>query len=573
MPTGYGKTYGLALAYGLRQRQGRANRLLVIVPSDAQRNQFVEDGPAELADAGVAGPLAVIDVSYFGVEALKRHRRNTAQVFVITIQALRESRGADHARDLMESGKWMVAVDEYHHYGVDRSWGRIALALPAEFLLALSATPGRPQNDSAFGLPDVSVSYREARDEGAVKSLRAHSYRYQVDALDKDGNLISFTTAELVDAAGGDDPERIESLRIRRQMRWSPKYISPLISIPIERLQRDSLASGYRLQALVTAMCVSHAHLVCEQISAMFPELRVDWVGTGTNGRTAQENKAILAKFCPPKDQDGRRSPTLDVLVNVGMAGEGLDSINVSEVVFLTNASVCNRNNQIIGRASRFLPAVVGNVNFDGCSEYAERGYIGSAIMDALDDEPPSEDQDDDDDRDIGDGDWDGQWEPLPEQPAIKLFNLKLIGIDSGDAEVQRMAKVLQQQDVKGIPYTQLVADKDHPAWRDVIELYHTLRALEAEAHHAKAVTEQWRDAVAQALTGVTGLVIRIMSTSNGRVDKSLAGDIKKRINSRKYMACGPVAPDVEICKKHYQWLRNLESEMLQTGIIPLWLR
>ena len=58
----------------------------------------------------------------------------------------------------------------------------------------------------------------------------------------------------------------------------------------------------------------------------MFPELRIDWVGTGMNGRSDGENKAILRKFCPDK-VDGKRRPQdvrLDVLVHVGMAGRRL---------------------------------------------------------------------------------------------------------------------------------------------------------------------------------------------------------------------------------------------------------
>ena len=121
-----------------------------------------------------------------------------------------------------------------------------------------------------------------------------------------------------------------------------------------------------KLQALIGALCVSHAELVCKQIAEMYPELNVDWVGTGENGRNDPENELIIGKFCPPKDEDGNRPlPEIDVLVHVGIAGEGLDSIKVSEVVFLNNASISNKRIQEAGRASRFLEGVIGHISFD----------------------------------------------------------------------------------------------------------------------------------------------------------------------------------------------------------------
>ena len=91
-------------------------------------------------------------------------------------------------------------------------------------------------------------------------------------------------------------------------MRWSPKYVSPLVRIPIERMLLDRISSGYKLQAIVGAMCVSHAELVCEQLKALFPELAIDWVGTGTNGRPSDVNQKIIEQFCPRKETraDGR---------------------------------------------------------------------------------------------------------------------------------------------------------------------------------------------------------------------------------------------------------------------------
>jgi superfamily II DNA or RNA helicase len=390
LPTGYGKSFVNAGVYSILKKQNRVNRLLVIVPRDAQNDQYEKDGPIDLNDACVDGNLVVNDVRFGGVQSLKHHRNGTRQVFVLTVQSLL-GRSGDIIREMLKTGNWMVTVDEYHHYGIDKAWGQVVTSLPYVFLLALSATPHRPSDDSAFGKPDIVVSYREAAKQGCLKPLVSHSYIYQIDAI-INGDIISYTTDDLISEVGSDSPDAIERYKIEKKMRWSPKYISPLVTHPIERMHNERLKTGYKLQAVIGAMCVSHAKMVCEQIETLYPELSVDWVGTGNNGRSPVENKAIIEKFCPPKDKlTGQRSPTLDVLVHVGMAGEGLDSVNVSEVVHLNKASINNSNNQENGRAARFLEGVSGHINFDSCSEYATCGYIGEKIMDAMDCLPPND--------------------------------------------------------------------------------------------------------------------------------------------------------------------------------------
>src|SRR5690606_2867835 len=104
----------------------------------------------------------------------------------------------------------------------------------------------------------------------------------------------------------------------------------------------------------------SHGKMVCEQAKVLLPEfMEVDWVGTGPQGRSQQENEEVLHRFCPPKDASGKRPWTLDVLVNVGIAGEGLDTTDVTEIVFLTPGNLTISNLQTIGRGARDASADV----------------------------------------------------------------------------------------------------------------------------------------------------------------------------------------------------------------------
>lgn len=572
LPTGYGKTFTACAAYSILRHQGRVNRLLYITPTTAQHEQFVRDGHDDLRDAGVPAPHKVKDVSFFKTTALKDHRMNQCQAFAINVQALITNDGMDRVADLMAQGQWMVVVDEYHHYGLDATWGRKVLALNSAYRLSMSATPGRKNDDSAFGSPDVVVKYKDAVKEGAVKPLCGHSYVYRIDAVTGEGEIVSYTTTELKEDLGeGDEMER---KRIERKMRWSPRYISPLVSIPIERMINTQLRTGHRLQAIVGAMCVSHAQMVCEQVQSMFPELAVDWVGTGENGRSPEENKEVLKRFCPPK-VDGKRKHTLDVLVHVGMAGEGLDSVAVSEVIHLNPASINNSNNQENGRAARFLDSVIGNINFDSCSEFAGGGYVGSAIMDAMDCEMA---------KPCGNcGQLPCICEPsepgerlleIPEEPVIVLADMDLLHIDSGFPEVKRVQRMIVDNPsvFGGLGIT--LENMDDPQNVDIaIQMYRSIRKREIEESGAdeRAVVGQWKESVNKALGQLVGTVIRLTHAKGSTVSKALAGDIKKKVNQMKASACGPINDDVEVCKRHYKWIYALQQSVINEGV-PLWL-
>jgi hypothetical protein len=347
-------------------------------------------------------------------------------------------------------------------------------------------------------------------------------------------------------------------------MRFSPKYISPLVTNPIDRMLRDRLKTGFKLQAVVGCMSVSHAQLVYEQVRTTFPHLSVGWVGTGTNGRPAEENAAVIRAFAP---DDGSEA-TIDVLVHVGMAGEGLDTVNVSEVVHLNAAGVNNSNNQENGRAARYLPGVLGHINFDGCSGYAREGYTGHAIMDAMDCQPAS--TEDTEPGETQDGET-MDWLDLPDEPEIRIHSLECIKIDSGDETVQMMIE-FAIKDPK-VPFSEKdFADPESDATSYMIQAVQQMRKREAEALDEKSIVLQWSNAVDSAVSVITGNVIRLTARKGMRVDKSMAGDIRRRINTAKKSQCGPVEKDVDVLKRHYQWLKDLESKIKATSEIPVWL-
>ncbi len=564
LPTGYGKTLVANGVYAILRASGRVNRMLIIFPTEAQHEQYISSSSSDLSDVSL-GDERVADMRFMSeVRLNKAHRSGECSIFAITVQTLIQPGGFSVVSDLLEKGQWLIVVDEHHHYSKDKTWGQKVLGLNREFLLAMSATPHRKDKDNAFDKPDMVISYRDAVKEGAVKPLRGHAYHYRVDLIGEDGEIESFTPSELIEKAGDNSSQAIA--RITQKMRVSPKYISPLVSEPLQRMLRQRQRHHPFLQAIIGCMWVDHAKSVCTQVQAMFPELRVDWVGTGPNGR--DDNKAVLAKFCPPKDplNGSRADPELDVLVHVGVAGEGLDTVLVSEIVHLNAATLGNQNNQENGRASRWLEGVTGNINFDSTTGYAD--YVGDSIMDAMDELPPTPTESDPPTREESD------YQELPEEPFIQIHNVELDHIDSGHPDVQPVKKMLT--DIAS-PYrlydVSALHDPEHRVHTDALEFYKNMRRQEASQHDQRAQEVLMRKSIQEALSAVTSLIIRNHKQNGVAIERSFPGDIKKRIQGRKRRQLGKIddADGMSELRAHYQWVRDLEQSILKEGL-PSWL-
>ncbi len=564
LPTGYGKTRTAACAYLMLRARGVVNRMLYVVPRSTQAEQAAEDVPRDIRECGQIETKSW-EVGRSPIPAIKAHRMGSAEVFVVTIQALVSSpRAIDAIADLMSTGRWFVVVDEHHHYGSDDDavWSQRINSLPYAARLAMSATPDRSDGIGAFGRPDVKVSYLKAREGLHVKRLVLHAYDYRVDAVTVSGDIVSFTTSEMFADAGGEDSESIEKFIASRQMKWSPKYISPLILFPVERLI-DLKVSGVRGQMLVQAMSCSHAKMVCGQIKALIPSsMTIDWVGTGPNGRTDDENKTVLRAFCPPKSSDGRRKPTLDVLVNVGMAGEGLDSTNVTEVVFLTSPSKNNTTLQIIGRGARVIkdqPKVGCVVNVDSASELAP--FISTKIMEAFDVEVSDEDREilEREERD------DREPPPTADDPNVGIKDVSLVEIRKDPMFLDALKKA------EVSPLFRDLSGEERE--REVFSYFLRFTDQRHESFNQTSLTGQLREKCNGVAQRIAGRLLRKEAEGGRQIEQSRSGDIKKQIFGRAKRSFGAIdTNDEETLRQRYKWLAELDRAVV-AGEIPPWLR
>lgn len=565
LPTGYGKTRAAAASYALLRGMGRVNRALIIVPRGAQADQIAEEFPRIILEMGVPKTQSHI-VGDNTLTAIKANRRGTSEVFVITVQSLVSSRDTLQAvSDLMGNGRWLVVIDEHHHYGNsdDNVWTQRVTGLPHAALLAMSATPNRNDGPSVFGTPDIVVSYLDALEEKTVKDLSLHAYEYRVDAITINGDVIPFDTRELFKAVGSDNPQEVDKWMASRQMRWSPKYISPLVLYPVERIA-SLRVKGVRAQMLIQAISCSHAKMVCDQVRAIIPEgMTIEWVGTGMNGRSDSDNKSALNRFCPPKDADGRRRWELDVLVNVGIAGEGLDTMDVCEIVFLTSPNINNSSLQTIGRGSRVMPWLSKQptciINVDGASELAK--YVGPKIMGVFDGIFPEEK----DNNNTNETREPNEYEPLPDKLMVGILDVTLLDIRKDPMFQDALDHTLKTASHLGSPeqIARIVEDRFREYVRERDERF-----------NANAVEAQTRDRVTMSVRKVAGLVVRkAVDKFDFRPQTTLIGDICKRINAEKRKRLGGIeAASVPELERHYQWIKQLEAQILNNQV-PSWLR
>ena len=119
--------------------------------------------------------------------------------------------------DLLTTGSWIGAADEYHHYANDNGsskqtslslgWGdslRQLTHIPQ--WIAVSATPNRKSGETIFGDPVIDVSYADGLQEGNIlKDVSIHVREFSVDTEDIQGHQQTYTTSELREEIGTED--------------------------------------------------------------------------------------------------------------------------------------------------------------------------------------------------------------------------------------------------------------------------------------------------------------------------------------------------------------------------------
>ena len=392
LPTGYGKSWCACIAYGVMRDQGRVNRLLIVVPTDQQRTQYID---------GLYEDLEILGLKTRGIYRCdnragwiaKESNQNKGEIFVAGVQSICADPG--YYADLMSKNRWLVVADEFHHYGSENSWGKSILELPYSVIMGMSATPVRSdQKLTIFGDSDfdVTVTIPDAYLEKAVKRIQGRVGNWMVSySTADDPEPQNFTTKDLIDAYGvnGTSPASISAYEIKKGIRYHDKYVSEIFLQVLELWNQYEAKWPKQNQILVFAMSCRHADMVAKLINDIafpgYPKPFADWIGVGeglAGNRSDSENKKILAQF---------QANELPCLVQVNKAGEGFNNKRCSIGLFLDLVGDTPTKRQHIGRFMRVNPAAPGQSSVIFVSEDSPAKFLLENIAEEFGSSPDSE--------------------------------------------------------------------------------------------------------------------------------------------------------------------------------------
>lgn len=333
MPVGCGKS-GLAglLALGLSD-----TRTLIVTPNTTIRRGIAEEldpgSPSSFwAKTGVLGDetlsprITVIDGPRVTMDDCA-----ASDVVIANIQQLTSSSKMwiyGFTQDFFD----LVIFDEGHHSAAD-SWQLIATAFPSSRFISLTATPFRTDGKDLLG--DVIYEYSFSR-------AMVHGYIKQISSASAQPSQITFT-----DFLGtrtyslGQVLVLREEAWFRRGIAMSHESSRHIAAKAAEKLRELREATGLGHQIIASAMSIVHACEVREVFRGL--ALRAEVIHSGLS---FDAREAVLSDL-----RDGE----IDVIVQVGMLGEGFDHPPLSVAAIFRPYRSLSPYIQFVGRVMRSL--------------------------------------------------------------------------------------------------------------------------------------------------------------------------------------------------------------------------
>lgn len=557
VPTGYGKTDAIVLAYKLLKLQGRVDALFIVVPSKEQLSSYLSGIEADFRSKWGDEVIAYRLSSNFLKIVTRDVLSSKCEVVIATCQSLMSANNLDVAKRLLsDSGKrWMVALDELHRYGEENQWGlsvgRLLEQCP-EFVLGLTAAKDRTDGmPVAMENPDivVEVTPADAIEEKAIRPFRTHVHDYSV-TVEFNGEMYDMTTKELSEMEGeyieARKAQGVPKNRARNEAReflaYKDKYISTLVQSAVdclnskrEKLDANDLPSTKHHRMLVFARDQKHAeHL--QNYFVKYGDLRADWLG---EKRPDEINEQVLKDFL---------AGNLDVMINVNKASEGFNCVQCSVMLFLNDVRPSVMILQQLGRGLRRNYSL--EYEEDWCDVFISEDHPAKKYFLDMEELQPDEYR-----------------KPLGESrdsatvyaiPAIMFGDVELqtIRIVNGFMEKAQEDNLLDE--IKGIAISrghdeeaQLMAEE--MMRKIMIELHsQTAEKQIVESYGSTDRIEQARSSNQKAVKMLAGNIVRALSLGN--FNKSRPPDTNKAINTllkRKFGAGTDSMGESELIRRH----------------------
>lgn len=330
LPTGCGKSGLIACSpFGIAE-----GRVLVVAP-----NLTIKD---ELADGTFSGTgnfyhfcdVLPPDARLPRVVALERGRVNEedcrrADVIVTNVQQMQGWLPL-FPSDFFD----LIIVDEAHHAPA-ASWQNINETFPGAKKMYLTATPFRSDGTPIRAEPVYTYRLGDAIAAGYVKNI------VRVDAVAAEmtftveGESQSYTREEIMDLR--------EETWFSRGVALSDVCNETIVDRSVQLLQAKQRRGTERHQIIGAACSIRHA----ERVAALYRGRGVDAAFVASEGMTTEEREERLRAY---------ERGELDVMVHVGILGEGYDNPNISIAAIFRPFRSTAPYTQFVGRALRALP-------------------------------------------------------------------------------------------------------------------------------------------------------------------------------------------------------------------------
>lgn len=564
LPTGYGKSWCACIAYAVLKDQRRVNRMLIVVPTDQQRTQYVE---------GLVGDLNALGIPFSGIErcnnqaswVIKQSHRNKSEIFVAGIGSISADIG--YYADLMSKGSWLVVADEFHHYAEDNTWGQAIEKLSYEVILGMSATPFRKdKKNTIFGDKsfDVSVSIEKAYDEGAIKRIEANIGDYSVSWSTLDDPNPRNSLMSEYEAEAEKEDLTISEYELKKGVRYHDKYISAIfLQLMNKYYEYESRWPGQN-QILVFAISCRHAEIITKMINscAGVPGF-ADWIGVGEgdstfggveSARSEKQNEEILKRF---------QLNQLPCLVQVNKAGEGFNNNRCSIGLFLDLIGDTPMKRQHIGRFMRVNKEAPGQSSVIFISEDAPCRLLLEGLSNDFDKADGITEEEAKEKRQQG-----SKQLVIPDVFIIDTnFSSERIVYPFGDSAIESIT-ALRQKDSNVDAMCRGMTENDQ-----IQILMKALKNIESEKN-PPLTSEQRRDQARQKVTAsVCKLVNHICQKKYGKsVPGNVRNDLYRVVNSqwKRNNAATAEMTEEDLLRKN-KWIQDL-AERINKDDYPTWL-
>lgn len=336
LPTGAGKS-ALIAAMGFGLANGK---VLILVPNvklskDMEKDLDIIHNPqSSYARFGIIPPADLADLQLFVLRldgTINKGDIDDHQIIVANYQQLHDvEKWFKDKKDAID----LIVIDEAHHQSAD-TYQEIIRFFDGTKIVGLTATPFRSDGQKVDGLNVYTYHFYQAIADKIIRNIHVSNVtpeQIELSFADEAGR--TYSLAQIL--------ELKEDAWFRRGIAMSPDCCSSIAKKAYEKLQvlRSKFPTTTH-QIIASAISIRHAR---EFVKPAFESLGLKVGMVSSDGEDSKKNDQVLTALDQGK---------IDVIINVGMLGEGFDHPHLGVAAIFRPYKSLNPYMQFVGRVIR----------------------------------------------------------------------------------------------------------------------------------------------------------------------------------------------------------------------------